>query len=275
MRIQVNENFEDVAAGTTLFSLRDAISPDADIVVRNGAPAKCDIELQEGDQVVLIVRGAVPGRDELENLMMARHTPGVHAAVKNSTVGIAGLGGLGSAIAIALARVGVGKLILADFDVVEPSNLNRQQYFIDQIGMSKTEAITQNLQRINPYVELDTHTVLLTRDNVPEIFKSVDVLVEAFDTPDGKAMLLEVFSTSFPDKQIVMASGLAGFAPGNTVITRKMGKNLTIVGDLVTEAKPGTGLMSPRVGIAAHHQANAVLRILLGKDPEGDKTHDD
>lgn len=270
MHIKVNENFIEISVGTTLFSLRDSVNPKADVVVRNGAPAKQDVILEDGDQVVLIVRGYVPDRDELENLMTARHTPGVHAVVKNSTVGIAGLGGLGSPIAIALARLGVGKMILADFDVVEPSNLNRQQYFIDQIGMYKTEAIKQNLQRINPYVEFETHTVLLTRDNVGEIFKDVDVLVEAFDTPDGKAMLLEVFSTTFPDKQIVMASGLAGFEPGNTVVTRKMGKNLTIVGDLVTEAQPGTGLMSPRVGIAAHHQANAVLRILLGKDPQGD-----
>jgi sulfur carrier protein ThiS adenylyltransferase len=275
MRIKVNENFIDISIGTTLFSLRDTVNPKADVVVCNGAPAKQDVNLEDGDQVVLIVRGYVPGHDELEELMMARHTPGVHAVVKDSTVGIAGLGGLGSAIAIALARLGVGKLILADFDIVEPSNLNRQQYFIDQIGMHKTEAIKQNLQRINPYVELETHTLLLTPDNVPEIFKGVDVLVEAFDTPDGKAMLLEVFSTSFPDKQIVMASGLAGFEPGNTVVTRKMGKNLTIVGDLVTEAQPGTGLMSPRVGIAAHHQANAVLRILLGKDPQGDRTYDE
>ncbi len=275
MRLQVNENFVEVSAGSTLFSLRDDLNPKADVVVRNGAPAKDDVVLEEGDQVVLIVRGRVPDHDELENLMMARHTPGVHAVVKNSTVGIAGLGGLGSAIAIALARVGVGKLILVDFDVVEPSNLNRQQYFIDQIGMNKTDAIKQNLQRINPYVQIDTHTILLTTDNIPEIFKGVDVLVEAFDTPDGKAMLLEVFSQNFSDKQIVMASGLAGFEPGNTVVTRKMGKNLTIVGDLVTEAQPGTGLMSPRVGIAAHHQANAVLRILLGKDPQGDDSYDE
>jgi sulfur carrier protein ThiS adenylyltransferase len=202
--------------------------------------------------------------------MVARHTPGVHAAVKKACVGIAGLGGLGSAIAIALARLGIGKLVLADFDVVEPSNLNRQQYFIDQIGMHKTEAIEQNLKRINPYVELEMHNVLLTAENLPQIFEDVDILVEAFDGPDAKAMLLETFSKIASEKQIVMASGLAGFEPSNTIVTRKMGKNLTIVGDLVTGAKPGTGLMPPRVGIAAHHQANAILRIILGKNPQED-----
>ncbi len=271
MQIQVNEVWTEIAVGTMLFSLRDKIRPAADVVVRNGAPAKKDIVLEEGDQVVFITRGEVPGPDELESLMAARHTPGVHAVVKKAAVGIAGLGGLGSAIAVALARVGVGRLVLADFDVVEPSNLNRQQYFVDQIGMYKTEALQQNLQRINPYVEIETHAVMLTSDNVPEIFKSVDVLTEAFDTPDGKAMLLEAFSKSCPDKPIVMASGLAGFEPSNTVVTQRMGQNLIMVGDLVTAARPGTGLMAPRVGVAAHHQANAVLRILLGKDPVGDK----
>ena len=191
MKIKVNENFKDVSAGTTLFALRDDVKPKADVIVLNGAPAKDDVILKDGDEVVLIVKGQIPGHDELESLMAARHTPGVHAAVKKATVGIAGLGGLGSAIAIALARVGVGKLVLVDFDVVEPSNLNRQQYFIDQIGMCKTEAIKQNLLRINPYVELEVHTVLLTSENVPTIFNDVDILVEAFDGADAKAMMLE------------------------------------------------------------------------------------
>lgn len=270
MRVLVNENWIEVSDGTSLFSLRDSVDALADVIVRNGAPAKVDVLLEDGDQVVLIERGRIPGHDELESLMMSRHTPRVYSVVKKACVGIAGLGGLGSAIAIALARVGVGKLVLVDFDVVEPSNLNRQQYFIDQIGMDKTEALKQNLERINPYVEIEIHTVLLTPENVPVIFGSVDILVEAFDTPDGKAMLLETFSTNYTNKQIVMASGLAGFEPSNTILTRKMGKTLTIVGDLVTEAKPGTGLMSPRVGVAAHHQANAVLRIILGENPEGD-----
>ena len=131
MQIKVNEISKEVTSGSTLFSLRDQLKPQADVVVLNGALAKDDVVLEDGDCVVLITKGQIPARDELEALMMARHTPGVHDAVKNSTVGIAGLGGLGSAIAIALARVGVGKLVLVDFDVVEPSNLNRQQYFID------------------------------------------------------------------------------------------------------------------------------------------------
>jgi sulfur carrier protein ThiS adenylyltransferase len=228
-----------------------------------------DRVLQPGDEVIFIRRGEVPNKEELEVLMAARHTPGVHAKLKQATVGIAGLGGLGSAIAIALARIGVGRLVLADFDVVEPSNLNRQQFFTDQIGLPKVRALTENLGRINPYVALEGHEVRLTPENVPSIFAKVDVMVEAFDRADQKAMLVESFSKARPDVSIVVATGLAGHMPSNTILTQKFGKNMIVVGDLITAAAPGTGLMAPRVGVAAHHQANAVLRLLLGEDPVG------
>ncbi len=267
MNIYINERPAEVAEGLMLYALRDQLKPGADVLVVNGAPARTDVALHEGDEVVLIQRGEKPQEDELEALMAARHTPGVHRAIKNATVGIAGLGGLGSAIAIALARIGVGRLILADFDVVEPSNLNRQQYFIADLGLPKTEAMTANLAKINPYVQVTSHTVRLTPDNVPAIFAEVDVLAEAFDTPDGKAMLVESFSSAYPDRPIVVATGLAGYGSSNTIVTRKVGKSLFVVGDMVTAAQPGTGLMAPRVGVAAHHQANAILQLLLGEDP--------
>lgn len=269
IHIHISENPMDIPAGTTLFQLRDQEHPQADVVVLNGAPTKADAPLNEGDSVVFIQRGQVPDQDQLENLMAARHTPGVHQKIKQATVGIAGVGGLGSAIAIALARIGIGKLILADFDVVEPSNLNRQQYFIDQIGLLKVEALQENLQRINPYVDIEIHGLRLTPENIPDIFGSAHVMVEAFDAADQKAMLVETHC-QYSDKPIVVATGLAGHMPSNTITTRKMGNQLVVVGDLVTAAQPGTGLMAPRVGVAAHHQANAVLRILLGEDPEKD-----
>lgn len=267
MRIQINERIADVPNGTSLFALRDEQKPDADVVILNGAPAREDTPLRGGDSVVLIKRGETPARDELEALMTARHTPGVHAKIKSATVGIAGLGGLGSAIAIALARIGIGKLILADFDVVEPSNLNRQQFFVDQIGKMKVAALIENLARINPYVDTEGHEVTLTPENVPTIFGNVDVMVEAFDVAENKAMLVESFRSARSDTPLVVATGLAGYEPGNTIRTRRIGKNFIIVGDNETAAQPGTGLMAPRVGIAAHHQANAVLRLLLGEDP--------
>jgi sulfur carrier protein ThiS adenylyltransferase len=262
MKIWLNEREIKVAAGTTLFGVREREKPDADVLIYNGAAVPEDLPLAEGDRVNLIRRGEIPRAEELEALMVARHTPGVHEKIRSATVGIAGLGGLGSSIAVALARIGIGKLILADFDVVEPSNLNRQQYFIDQLGSTKAAALEENLKRINPYVSYEAHCVRVTPENLPELFGGVDVMVEAFDRADQKAMLLQ----SFKGAPIVAASGMAGYGSGEAIGVRKMGQNIYVVGDLTTGAAPGCGLMAPRVGIAAHMQANVVLRLLLGEE---------
>lgn len=266
-RILLSERPYRVASGVSLFALRDAVKPDADVIVYNGAPATEDRPLCEGDAVVFIRRGEIPASDELDALMAARHTPGVHQQLRQATVGIAGLGGLGSAIAVALARIGVGTLILADFDVVEPSNLNRQQYFVDQIGIPKTEALSETIGRINPSVALDTYRTKLTPVNVPVIFRAAQVLVEAFDLAEEKAVLIETVLRQLPNVPLVAASGLAGHGAANMIHTRKIRHNLYLCGDGVTAAQPGQGLMAPRVGVAAHHQANAVLRLLLGEEP--------
>lgn len=262
LKIKLNERLFETGA-KTLFALRDAVKPSADVVILNGAAMNADTPLKEGDEVSLITRGEMPSADELEALMASRHTPGVHAKVKAATVGIAGLGGLGSAIAVALARVGVGRLIIADFDVVEPSNLNRQQYFVDQLGMLKTDALVSNLQRINPYVKVEAHAVKLTPDNLFPMFGTVDVMIEAFDRADQKAILLQAFTAQKPDVPFIGASGLAGYGPEETIGVKKMGRNIYIVGDLETGARPGCGLMAPRVGIAAHMQANLALRLIV------------
>ncbi len=267
MDILLNEKSCSIEEGTSLFQLRDRCKPGADVLIVDGFPAATDRPLRPGNRVVLIRRGEQPAEEDLEALMASRHTPGVHERIKKGVVGIAGVGGLGSAVAVALARIGVGHLIVADFDVVEPSNLNRQQYFIDQIGLAKVEALRQNLARINPFVKVTAHPVRLTPENVPAIFGAADVLVEAFDAADQKAMLAEVFLGAIPGKPLVAASGLAGYAPANTVLTRRVAANFYLVGDGESAAGPGQGLMAPRVGIAAHHQANAVLRLLLGDEP--------
>ena len=268
MQIKVNEQDYIAEAGEAVGSVRDRTKADADLMIVNGFPAEADTRLTDGDHVVLIKRGEIPAESELDSLLSARHTPGVHQKVKGTTVGIAGVGGLGSAIAIALARTGIGHLIIADFDVVEPSNLNRQQYFIDQIGLPKVYALRDILSRINPHVQVTACHLRLTPGNVCEIFGQVRVLVEAFDRADQKVMLLESFAGEFPDRPIVTGSGMAGFGTANTIKTQKVANNLYLCGDGSTAAAPGCGLMAPRVGIAAHHQANAVLRLLLGEAPE-------
>lgn len=267
MQIKVNEQDHSFEEGTSLGTVRDRIKPDADLLIVNGFPASAEALLKNNDQVVLIKRGEVPKAEELEALLTARHTPGVHAVVKAATIGIAGVGGLGSAIAIALARTGIGHLVIADFDLVEPSNLNRQQYFIDQIGLPKVYALRDTLLRINPQVRVTACHLRLTPENIPAVFGHAQVLVEAFDLADQKVMLIENFASRFPDRPIVTGSGMAGYGPANTILTRQVAGNLYLCGDATTAAAPGTGLMAPRVGVAAHHQANAVLRLLLTENP--------
>jgi sulfur carrier protein ThiS adenylyltransferase len=266
IRIKINEKEDSVPSNTTLLKLKNQFKPDADLIIYNGFPVDSDRPLKEGDEIVFIKKGETPSPEEFECLMVARHTPGIHQKIKNSVVGIAGLGGLGSAIAIALARVGVGSLILVDFDLVEPSNLNRQQYFVHQIGMSKVEALQKNIALVNPYVKARTHREKIDRNNVERIFKEAEVVVEAFDRAEEKAMLINTVSEKMPDKYIVAASGVAGYGENNEIKTVRFSSKIFIVGDQETAAQPGVGLMAPRVGIAAHHQANTVLRILLGEE---------
>ncbi len=268
IRVRVNEKEVSIPPTLSLFHLKDQLKPNANLIIYNGFPVISDCPLKQGDEIVFIKKGETPSPEEFESLMMARHTPGIHQKIKKSVVGIAGLGGLGSAIAIALARIGVGKLILVDFDVVEPSNLNRQQYFVHQVGMSKVEALQKNIATINPHVKVQTYLEKLDRNNVERIFKEVEVVVEAFDRAEEKAMLINSVSEKMPDKYIVAASGVAGYGENNDIKTVRFSSKIFIVGDHKTAAQPGVGLMAPRVGIAAHHQANTVLRILLGEENE-------
>lgn len=267
VQIHVNEKCVRVKQGARLNFVRSQFKPDADIVIVNGFPATNDQELAENDRVTLIRRGEIPSEEEFEALLVARHSPGVHERVRSACIGIAGVGGLGSFIALALARTGIGRLILVDHDVVEPSNLNRQQYFVDQIGQPKVDALSDTISRVNPHVAVSAHRARVAPSNVARLFEGVTVMVEAFDDAREKAMLAESFRLAYPDVPLVAASGLAGFGPSNEITTTRRGKSLFLVGDELSAAEPGQGLMAPRVGVAAHHQANAVLRLLLDESP--------
>ena len=182
--------------------------------------------------------------------------------LRNKTVGIAGCGGLGSNCAVALARVGVGHLILADFDTVSESNLNRQYFFYDQIGKSKTQALKENIARINPSVKITALNLKLDSQNIDDIFNNVDVLVEAFDSSAQKQMLIETALIRWPKRPLVIGIGMAGWG-GNETIHMKQYGNLFICGDRITEIGPEMPPLAPRVGIVANMQANTVLQILL------------
>ena len=200
--------------------------------------------------------------EELEKQFFSQHDPKILSILRNSVVGIAGAGGLGSNVAFSLARAGIGTLIIADFDKIEPSNLNRHQYFIEQIGRSKVEALLENLRKINPFSKYEIHNLKINNDNIYEIFADAEILVEAFDLAEMKKMLIESWVSQFPKRPIIAASGLAGFGKNEILHTRKIG-SLYICGDEDTEVEEGISPMAPRVGIVANMQANLVLELLL------------
>ena len=252
----------------TLHELKQQFPYQADVVIYNGFQTADDFPLKEGDFVAFIQKGVMPNREELESLMCARHTPAVHQKVKAGRVAIAGLGGLGSNVAVMLARTGVGHLFLVDFDVVEPSNLNRQSYYVSHLGMEKTAAMAQQILQINPFLDVKTKTVRVTEQNAATLFRGYDVVCEAFDQPENKAMLVNALLEHCPETAVVSGSGMAGYWSANDIQTVRKFKRFYVCGDQQNEAQIGNGLMAPRVTVCAAHQANMIVRLLLGIEKE-------
>lgn len=265
MKITVNGKKLELECKTA-FGIRDQIGNETDVVILNGFQIDEDCKVSEDDVLNIICKGTMPKKDELESMMMARHTPNVHRKLKEGKVAIAGLGGLGSNIAVMLARIGVGQLLLVDFDVVEPSNLNRQSYYISHLGMPKTMALKKQIEEINPFIKVEIQNVRVTEDNVKELFSGYDIICEAFDKADAKSMLVNAALDQFTDIKVVSASGMAGYDSSNLIKTIKPMNRLYMCGDFENGARIGKGLMAPRVQICAGHQANMILRLLLGID---------
>ena len=204
----------------------------------------------------------IPTKKEWNKALRERHGEKLQTKFSSATVAICGLGGLGSNIAISLARAGVGKLILIDFDKVDITNLHRQQYKAKQIGLNKTDALFENLREIAPYVELETYTERITEENAAGMLQGADIICEAFDSAECKAMLVNLVLDTMPDKYIVVASGMAGMGSANTIQTRKVSKRFFICGDGESDVSEAGSLVSSRVMLCAAHQAHTVLRIL-------------
>ena len=204
----------------------------------------------------------IPSKNEWTDALIARHGIELHNRFSSATVAVCGLGGLGSNIAIALARAGIGKLLLIDFDRVDITNLHRQQYKANQIGYFKTDALADTLFEIAPYTEVKTVTAKITEENFADILKEADIICEAFDNSESKAMLANGVLEQLPDCYFIAASGMAGMDTPNTIKTRKIMKRFYLCGDEVSDAAETIGLVAPRVMLCAAHQAHTVLRIL-------------
>ena len=208
----------------------------------------------------------VPTREEMFAALKKRQGVEAVRKLQAATVAVCGLGGLGSNIAISLARAGVGKLILVDFDRVDVTNLHRQQYKACQVGLPKPEALLANLKEIVPYTEFETHFEKVTAENVATLLANADVVCEAFDNAEAKAMLVNAVLETMPEKFLVAASGMAGFEGGNTIRTRKITDKFYLCGDGVSDVADGIGLVAPRVMLCAAHQALTAVRVILGLD---------
>ncbi len=205
-------------------------------------------------------------KEELDRAFDERFPAAMKEKLQKASVAIAGLGGLGSNIAVNLARSGVGHLFLVDFDVVDVTNLNRQMYMIPHLGMPKTEALRGILAQINPWLDVQTQQIKVTPQNVRELFGSWPIVCEAFDRPDQKAMLVGSLLSQCPDTIVVSGNGMAGLGDANKIRTQQKLRRLYVCGDGTTESAPGAGLMAPRVAICAGHQANKVLQLITGED---------
>ena len=207
---------------------------------------------------------AIPSQQEMLAALEMRQGAEAVRKLQAATVAVCGLGGLGSNIAISLARAGVGKLVLVDFDCVDVTNLHRQQYKACQVGLPKPEALLANLKEIAPYTEYETHFEKVTAENVATLLANADVVCEAFDNAEAKAMLVNAVLETMPDKFLVAASGMAGFDGGNAIRTRRITDKFFLCGDGVSDVDGGIGLVAPRVMLCAAHQALTVVRLILG-----------
>jgi len=208
-------------------------------------------------------RQRLPSEKEMIQALELRHTKEAQEKIQKAQVAICGLGGLGSHIAFALARCGIGGLHLIDFDCVDLTNLNRQQYRVAQLGKPKPEALKEGLMEVNPYLKIRTDRVCMTEKNIPGLLKEELYICEAFDTPEAKAMLTNCVLSQLPEKYLVGASGMAGFGDSNSIRTRKILPHYYLCGDEVSDIETCGGLMAPRVMLCAAHQANKILEIIM------------
>jgi len=207
----------------------------------------------------------IPTKTEWMDALIARHGRALHERFSAATVAICGLGGLGSNLAFALARAGIGRLVLIDFDRVDLTNLHRQQYQASQIGRYKAEALADNLLEIAPYLEIKAVTGRITEENFAALLQEADIVCEAFDDAEAKAMLVNGVLERLPDAYLVAASGMAGMGTPNTIRTRRITNRFYLCGDEVSDVADSMGLVAPRVMLCAAHQAHTVLRLLAGE----------
>jgi sulfur carrier protein ThiS adenylyltransferase len=266
IQIYINDTAREVDPGTTLEQARVRFLPEATVAFLNTVPDPApDTILQEQDRLALYTEHDNITDENLCALIHARQPYAATEKLRGACVGIAGAGGLGSVVAENLARAGIGRLVIADHDVIEPSNLNRQKYTLSQLGADKTAALKENLHQCSPDVDISAVQERIKADNCVRVFNTCDIVCECFDAAESKASLVTALRSRLPECIVVAASGIAGCGTARSITIRRVSDRLYIVGDQHSDADTGMGLFAPRVGIVASLQAHVALQLILGE----------
>ncbi|MBO5599494.1 MAG: sulfur carrier protein ThiS adenylyltransferase ThiF, partial [Candidatus Methanomethylophilus sp.] len=251
----------ELSEGTSISELKETQTSDFIYAMVNGRHEESDYVLSDGDTVRIVKKGDSE-EDISGHSLIQRYSAEKYERISKTGVGIAGLGGIGSHVAAALVRTGIKDLVIADFDCVDITNLSRQNYSMKDLGLPKSEATERVLKSIAPWIKVEAHNIRLTEDNVAEIFGNCDIVIEAFDSPEAKAMLVSAMYESHPEKWIVSCSGMAGFDSTSTMDIKRRFGHVVIVGDGVSD-KDEVGLVATRVMTCAGMMAHTAVRLIL------------
>lgn len=266
LHIYINDKLCTVVPGTTLARARERFYPEATTAILNTVPNPApETTLRDGDRLYLYKNRDEFTDKDLSELILARQPRAATEKLRSACVGIAGAGGLGSVVAENLARAGIGRLVVADFDTIEPTNLNRQRFQLRQLGMPKAAALADNLRGCSPFVDITVVQERITSDNCVRAFGTCAIVCECFDAAESKASLVTAVRRQMPDCILVAASGLAGSGSARSITIRRVSANLYIVGDMTSDVCSGMGLFAPRVGIVASLQSHVALQLILGE----------
>ena len=261
MHITVDGKKTELSEGTSISELKETQTSDFIYAMVNGRHEESDYVLSDGDTVRIVKKGDSE-EDISGHSLIQRYSAEKYERISKTGVGIAGLGGIGSHVAAALVRTGIKDLVIADFDCVDITNLSRQNYSMKDLGLPKSEATERVLKSIAPWIKVEAHNIRLTEDNVAEIFGNCDIVIEAFDSPEAKAMLVSAMYESHPEKWIVSCSGMAGFDSTSTMDIKQRFGHVVIVGDGVSD-KDEVGLVATRVMTCAGMMAHTAVRLIL------------
>lgn len=233
-------------------------------VLVNGTKTCKNKNLYNNISVSFIKKNSFVSLKEYNSMMSCRYGKETFNKIKSAQVAVAGLGGIGSNVAIMLARTGIGKLFLVDFDKVDVSNLNRQHYFIEQLGSFKTKALKEQIKKINPFVKVKTKNIFIKEENIKMLFYKYKIICEGFDKAQNKAMFINTILTKLPESYIIASNGMAGYSGANDIKTVKKTKKLYVCGDFKNEVNENNSLYATRVQVCAAHVANIAVRLVLG-----------